>query len=600
MIRFNNEQLEAIRCDEGIFAVSASSGSGKSTLMVERCRRLVKEKGIDPKRILITTFTNASARDLKKKLKNVDCEDVETGTFHSVCQRVLCANGIITYNNLIEYKITNEFRKIVDKPMTKDILGWIGYQKNCNIKPQDSFIYKECGKYSEEELRNLYIAYENLKTRNKCLDFEDWLLIAIDLLKEDNIQNEQFKYDYIMIDEHQDSNKLQMELIKLFCPKDNIFMVFDPKQQLYGFRGSNSDYCLHIENYFLNVKRLYVSTNYRSCKNIVENSNDFARLYYGKYDSYKDSISFSKEDGNIERLKFNDKEMEAEYISLKIKELLDNGVEPNEIAVLYRNNKNVFSLENQLKTLDIPYFLANTSNNFFNRKEIKFIVSILRLIENINDDDAFETIFDSRLDNNLKFLTKNIKEDIISLANKKKLNLFETSDLLRVEKPWQMKNINNFKDMIYILQSRNNNKESLCYIVESILKFSKLQETITENANSEEELEERLQSIKDLKSFIKTHTIESFLKHVYSSSKPKKTLDKKSIVLSTFHGSKGLEWDNVFLIGLNEKYPNMNKCENILDECNTFYVAVTRARINMWLSEIDGGNLFIKEYFGDK
>jgi DNA helicase-2/ATP-dependent DNA helicase PcrA len=312
-MKFNNEQETAIQCGEGVFAITASSGSGKSTLMVERCRRLVKEKKINPKKILITTFTNASSQDLKKKLINVECDEVETGTFHSICQRVLCSNGINAFNTIPEYKITNEFRKIIDKPKTQDILSWISYQKNYGIKPSDNFVYKECG-YEEYELRKLFNTYEELKTKSKCLDYEDWLLIAIDLLKNNNAENDKFRYDYIMIDEHQDSNKLQLELIKLLCPKNNIFMVFDEKQRLYGFRGSDKDYCLHIENYFPTVTRLHVSTNYRSCKNIVENSNKFAKIYYGKYKSYKDSIPYVKEDGIIHRLKFIDKDIKIKWL----------------------------------------------------------------------------------------------------------------------------------------------------------------------------------------------------------------------------------------------------------------------------------------------
>lgn len=596
MIKFNLEQKIAINCDEGVYGISASSGSGKSILMVERCRRLVKDKGVNPKKILITTFTNASAKDLKKKLKSVDCEDVDTGTFHSVSQRVLCSNGITnTFNTLPEYKITNEFRKIVDKPKTNDILSWIGYQKNNNIKPNDSFIYKECS-YEEYELRQLYNVYEQLKERNNSLDFEDWLLLAIKLLKQDNPINEQFKYDYIMIDEHQDSNKLQLELAKLFCPKNNIFTVYDEKQTLYGFRGSNQDYCLHIEKYFPTVKRLHVNTNYRSCKNIVEYSNKFAKKYYGKYKHYEDAIPFNQEDGCIERLEFINKEDEGKYIAEKIKELLDNNVKPNEISVLYRNNKDVFTLENELRLLNIQYMLTNTSNNFFNRKEIKFILSILRLVENTNDDDAFESVFDSRLDNNLKFLNKDVKNTIIDLADRKRLNLFESSDLIRVDKPWQLKNINNFKTMIHNLQKKHKDGFALIDIINSIIKLTNLVESINENAKSEEELEEKLQSIEDLKSFLRSNTLESFIKFVYTSSKSKKKLDKNSIILSTFHGSKGLEYDNVFLIGLNEKYPNMNKCDDILEEVNTFYVATTRAKKNMWISEI-GYNQFVDEYF---
>ncbi|MBZ9693403.1 ATP-dependent helicase [Clostridium sp. M14] len=599
-VKFNKEQLEAIQTGEGIYGVSASSGAGKSTLMVERCRRLVQEQEVDPNKILITTFTNASAKDLKKKLIKVGCEDVVTGTFHSVCQRILGYYGINTFDNsLAEYKITNEFRKIVEKPKTKDIMSWIQYQKNFGIKPSDEFIYKECGVYEEYELRQLFKCYEDLKNRNKTLDFEDWLIIGIEMLKKKTDDYFPFKFDYIMVDEYQDSNKLQLDLIKLLCPTNNIFMIFDEKQMLYNFRGSCSDYCLHIEKYFPTIKRIHVSTNYRSAKNIVEYSNNFARLYYSKYGCYKDAIPFNKEDGEINRLNFIDKEQEANTVANEIKKLLNKGIKPNEIAVLYRNNKDIFSLENELKVNNISYYLTNTSNNFFNRKEIKFILSMLRLIENQNDDDAFETAFNSRLDCNLKFFKKDVLSEIIDISARKGISLFESSDLVRFDKSWQLKNINSFRDNIHSLQAKYKNGADLLSLINSIIKLSKINESIQENEMSEELIDEKLQSIEDLKLFVRSNTLESFLKFVYTSTKSKKKLDKDSIVLSTFHGSKGLEWDNVFIIGLTEKFPNMSKCEDILNEVNCFYVATTRAKKNMWISEI-GYNRFSDEYFSNK
>ena len=589
---FNKEQLEAINKNEGCYGVLASAGGGKSTLMVERCRRLVHEEKINPKNILITTFTNASAKDLKNKLKNVDCENVDTGTFHSVCQRILTKCGFDAYKQLPEYVYTNEFRKIYGgKVNTRDILGYIDFQKNNGISYNDKFIDKDSD-YNEDELREFFKSYENINQQNNILTFTDWLIKATELLKADICGLlDEFRYEYIMVDEHNDSNKIQNELIKLLCPSGNIMCVFDYRQCMYKFRGSDPIYCIYFDKYFENAENLSVSINYRSSKNIIEHSNGFARKYYGNFETYKDAIPNSQENGEIVRFNSIDRNEEAILIVDKIIRLLENGTNPNQIAILYRNNKDIFNIENELKINNIPYVITGNGSNFFDRKEINFILSILRLMLNSNDDDAFESVFESRYDNNLKFLSNDVLRKIEKLSIEKNISLYDASELISFDKQWQRSNIERFKKMINTL---NDGDYDLKTIIYKIISLTKIKDNIYEKTTSKEDYEEKMQAIDMLIGFVRNNTIKSFIDFVYNN-KAKSKSNKNGIICSTMHGSKGLEWDNVFVIGLDNKFPN-EETNDIVTEINCFYVAITRPRKNLYLSEI-GYNRFVEEYF---
>lgn len=591
MIKFNNEQQIIINHIEGAMGVIAGAGSGKSTTLIERTKNMIS-KGVKPEDILIVTFTDNSSKDLKNKLNKKEIADVIVGTFHSVCKRILNNEGISTDKQFRSYEVDNIFTKIDEKAKCKQIKGFIDYQKNYGIGVDEVFIEKDTD-YSDYDLRNFYKAYENEKKKLNMLDFQDWLLLTKEILQDKNKQDK-YSFKYILVDEHQDSNLIQNDLIKLLCPSGNVFCVFDYRQAIYTFRGGNPEYCMNFKKYYPNAKIVNLNINYRSKNNIVENANTFIKNYYGDYKYYSDSIANSKESGRINKIENDNKLSEADCIVEMIKKDLDNGIKPNDIAVLYRNNSNSFELENELKTNNIPYYTSYKEGNFFNRKEIKIIMNILRLVDNPNDP-VYEELFNARI-YPFTYIKNSIRDRIKNLSASKNISWFEASEIVKTDNPKQKENLSLFRNAILNLISQSKRKINLLQIIENIIVLFKIQDYIERNYEGDE-IEERLESLESLKTFVRDNTLESFLKFVYGSNKSQKKCTKNDIQLMTIHKSKGLEFKNVYLIGIEDgKFPS-EKVKDITEEARLFYVATTRAKENLTISQIYEGNQFVEEYF---
>lgn len=592
MIKFNDEQLKCIKHRDGAMGVIAGAGSGKSTTLVERVKELLKNNSTPPQDILIVTFTDNSSKDLKDKLFKNNIKDVSVGTFHSICKRIMNCEGINTNKQLKSYEIENILKRVDDDVKVKDVMSFIGYQKSYGVGVNDTFMYKD-SKYDESILRDFYKCYENYKDINDIYDFDDWLLITRDLLKNKASQYK-YSYKYILVDEHQDSNLIQNDLIKLLCPSGNVFCVFDYRQAIYTFRGGNPEYCMNFSKEYKGSRIVNLTTNYRSNKNVVDGSNNFIKKYYNTYEFYKNSISNSDDDGNIELITNYDKVEEAENIVERIKNRLNEGAKPNEIAVLYRNNSNSFNLENELKKNEISYYTSCKDGSFFNRKEINIVMCMLRLIENPHDNVAYESLFNSRV-YPFTYIRNNVRDKIKELSAQKNISMFEASDLVRLNDTRQTKNLNIFKDMTTSLILQNKKHVGLMNIIENILILLKMDTYIDSHYEDEENIE-RKESINALKTFIRDNTLDSFLKFVYSSSKSTRKSSSDDIQLMTIHKSKGLEFKHVFLISVEDgKFPHEKS--PIDDEARLFYVAVTRPKENLTISQIYDDNRFVEEYF---
>lgn len=588
-IKFNKEQLEAINHKEGACAVIAGAGSGKSTVLVNRIKKLV-EDGVNEEKIVAITFTNNSSRDLKNKLNKLGINNIVVGTFHSICKRILLSEGIDANKTINSFEVENEFRKISNKPKMNDIMSFISYQKSYSIGINDEFVDKDSG-YCEEDLRMFYSSYEKLKKERKAMDFDDWLIKARDVLRY-TYNSKKYTYDYILVDEHQDSNLIQNDIIDLLCPSKNIFCVFDYRQAIYTFRGGNPEYCMNFKQRYRDSKIINLDINYRSSSEIIKGANRFIRKYYSDYEYYSDSKSSSRESGTVDILNFNSKQDEAEKIVECIKNDLANGVAPNEIAVLYRMNQHSFEIENELKKNKISYH-TSAKNSFFNRREINAIICILRLIDNPDDDGAFEEIFNFRC-YPISYISKQIFGNIVDLSARKNISLFEACEVSRTNKEWERRSLDNFRRIILSLVLQNNRNIPLIKIIENIITLFKFEEYIEDRYDGIE-LEERLASLESLKLFVRDNTLSSLIKFVYSSNKTERKNNKNDIQLMTVHKSKGLEFEKTYVIGIeDEKFPHINS--NEIDEARLFYVAITRAKKHLVMSQIYEGNQFIDEY----
>lgn len=365
---------------------------------------------------------------------------------------------------------------------------------------------------------------------------------------------------------------------------------------IYSFRAGNIEFFKNFEKYWDNPTIINMYTNYRSTNNIVQKSNNFIKPYFSDYSHYVDAEAFNKDDGEIELNTYLDEMDEAVGVVTKIKEMLDNGVKPDEIAILYRLNSQSVYIENELKNHNIEYDITNNAS-FFKRKEVDAIINILRLVLNPHDDGALETVFNFRT-NPLKYFSNQLFEKVRRTSGMNNISLFEALTTTYFDKAWQTKNAKTFEEFINKLRLQNDKGVKVYSLIDNIVKIFNIDTYIEEKYSNQEEIDERKRSIEILKSFVKNNNLEQFINFVYSATTKKKA-KKDAVKLMTAHASKGLEWDNTFVVGIkNGKFPHERADE--VEEARLFYVAVTRAKKNLYVSEIGKGNKFIEQYFGGK
>lgn len=593
-IKFNEQQLEAINHFEGPCAVISGAGSGKSTVLVKRIENLIA-KGVLEEEIMAISFTKATATDLTKKLNAKGILNVNVGTFHSIIGRMLFENNINVYNNISKFEVQRLFTKLKgkEKVEVEDILSFISYQK-CFMKDyNDSFVAKESF-YTDQELRLFFREYEKLKERLGAYDFDDWLLKGYGLLCTKPTLR---KPKFLLVDEHQDSNLIQNMIIDKLCPSKNIFVVGDYRQSIYGFRGAVPRYFMEFTKNYPGAKVINLDYNYRSAKKIVEKANDFMRLYYGNYEHYSDSIATSNEIGEITFEYFDSKLDEAEDIANQIHNMITlNNIEPQDIAILFRNNIHSEALEMSLLKRNIPYSVDNIGN-FFDSMHIAPIVSILRLIINKHDDEAMQILFNKRV-GAFKFLSKAVIDNITYLSAVENISYFEA--LIKVGAPLnQKKLLNSIYDEINQLTMQFEYGVDLLSIIENTISILGIRQMIYEKFPKDVQ-EDKLSSLNLLKQFAKNYSLEKFLMLIKSGfSLTKKKKKENSVKLMTIHRSKGLEFDHVFVAGLeNDKFPSSKS--DITEEARLFYVAVTRSKKTLHIRQILNNNKFTTQYFHKK
>lgn len=593
-IIFNKKQQVAINHKEGAMGVIASAGSGKTSILLGRIDNLIKEHKVFEGDILAISFTRDTADELESRLKKMGHHHVNVGTFHSICGRILNQEGIRIngYNLVKEWQIDNCFKNIDQKADVKEIMNFISYQKSYMRTYRDEFKPKYSS-YPVNELRVFFRAYEDMKTKQTLYDFDDYLLLTLDILKKNPGK---YTYDYIMVDEHQDSNKIQNMLLQEWSKAGNIFTASDYRQAIYSFRGGTTEYSMNFESYWEDSQVHNVNINYRSPQNIVYNSNEFIKRYYGDYEHYVDATANKQFDGQVTINYSNDREQESQVIVNQIEKLISEETELNEIAVLYRVNSHADFVEAELKKREIEYDIANNSS-FFKRREVAGIIAYLRLIYDNQDGSAFENIFRFRADP-LKYMSNKVLNDIQNLAQREGISQYEAALEVDMDKVWQKRNMRLFSNQIDRLTDLANDGINVISLIDNIVRAFKIKQGIKERYTNNEELEERLNSIEVLKSFVKGNNLEQFITYVYSNTDKKKKKDH-AVRLMSIHRSKGLEFDNVFVIGIEDgKFPHINSM--IDEEARLFYVATTRSKLNLWINEIGKGNRFVEEYGYDK
>lgn len=545
--------------------------------------------------ILAISFTKNTVDELKSNLCERGYINVNVGTFHAVCGNIILQEmGFHPNSRKIQsWQVEKLFENVYgyeNKIDINDILSFISYQKNYLKSYKDVFMIKD-SKYTEEELRFFFKEYEEYKDRENLWDFEDYLIECYKILKNNP---KKYTFDYILVDEHQDSNLVQNLILKELCVTGNIFCVFDYRQAIYTFRGGNPEYCMNFEKEWNGATIINLYTNYRSCKNIVRMSNNFIKKYYKDYKYYVDCKSNDTKNGVVDIQTYYDREIEAIEVVEKIEEKIKLGENPKDIAILYRLNSQSSYIENELKKKNINYNISG-GGSFFQRKEIKGIVSYLRLIKNPHDDDAFQNIFKLR-NYPIKFFSNQLFNDIKQFAGKHNLSLYEAFTMMSYNRSWQSVGVKTFENNIEKLRLQVDKGVTVVTLIDNINKVFDMERFIDEEYGNKDEKIDRLESIDALKRFVKSNTLDSFLSYVnndLSGRNKKKSNDR--IQLMTVHASKGLEFKNVFLVSIeDEKFPHKKSPE--IDEARLFYVGITRAKENLYLSQIYDNNKFIKEF----
>lgn len=601
----NDIQLNAVKDTNGAQLILAGAGSGKTRVVTTKIAYLIEEESVNPQEILAFTFTNKAAKEMKDRvaiLLNTNVDRMWIGTFHSICVRILRRDlNLVGYTkNFTIFDTTDQKTLIKEclKELNIDskiytpnyIQGRISSLKNEGVKASEfeKFAYSPMDK----TILELYRLYEEKLQNNNAFDFDDLIIKVIELLNSDSLVRKyyQHRFRYVFVDEYQDTNNIQYELIKILSNyHNNICAVGDADQSIYKWRGANINNILNFEKDFDNSKRVILSQNYRSTKNILNSAN---AVISNNNERIKKDLWTSNEDGNLPTLfEAQSGTEEAYYVVDEINKLINLGKSLNEIAILYRSNSLSRAFEEQLIKNNIKYKVIG-GIKFYDRAEIKDILAYLRLIVNTNDDISLRRIINSPKrgigDVTVDKLNEISLKENTSLYNS--LNFLETYSNMFDQRAF--KKLESFKNLIdnLILKSNNMNIFELVeFLLDRVEYINLLEKQNTIETKSKiENIQEFLGSIKLYEEADSEATLADFISGISLLSDVDKTEElSEAVSLLTVHSAKGLEFENVFLVALEEGiFPSSyaEEDEDLQEERRLMYVAITRAKENLNMS----------------
>ena len=587
----NKEQKEAVEFMDGPLLVIAGAGSGKTKVLTTRIANLV-EKGVDPTNILAITFTNKAAKEMKERVTNIlgpVAYETTISTFHSFGLRILKVNyALLGYDKNFTILDSDDVLTIIKKILKdmnldpkkynpKAIRNKISSCKNELIDSKGFLKYVNTD--FDDITQKVFSKYEEKLKQNSSVDFDDLLILPIILFRShpDVLRNYQELYKYILIDEYQDTNEAQYILVKMISAKyKNICVVGDESQSIYSFRGSNYRNILNFEKDYKDAKVILLERNYRSTKKILDVANSIIKNNKERKD--KKLWTDNESGDNTVYHRALDEKDEAKYVTEKIEKLIDDGVSKKDIAVLYRTNAQSRNIEEALLHDNVPYKVVG-SFYFYNRKEIKDLISYLKLIYNHKDDISLSRI--------INVPKRGIGPKTIENLNLKASSL-GTSIFEVIDSGKELE----FKKLIEEIEKESEHL-SLTELVDFVLEKSGMKEELVSEKSLEADIRlENLEEFKSItKSFEENHgivSLEDFLEEISLVSDIEEHKKNDDVVtLMTVHSSKGLEFEYVFLIGMEESiFPHINSFDSasaIEEERRLCYVAVTRAKKKLWI-----------------
>ena len=596
--KLNESQMEAVRHIEGPCMVLAGPGSGKTRVITYRIENMVLNNNINPRRILAVSFTKASSIEMKNRALSLNNDPrmakVTYGTFHSLFFRILRYFGGYSSESILDEKSKRIAIKGImkglnvengeDDEIVNQVINEISYVKNelmDNIDFTSEILTKD-------EFTKVYNLYEEYKGQINKIDFDDMLIKTYYLLQNNKTVLDAVRkaYKYVLVDEFQDINKAQFEVLKLISnPENNIFVVGDEDQSIYGFRGARPDFLLEFQTYFKGAKKIVLDINYRSKSEIIDTAN---RLIEKNTNRHEKVIKCTQgEGGSVNYISPHDSEEEAVFIGKEIlEEIKKDYVEYSDFAVIYRTNIQSRALVDVFMDMRIPFIVKDSVITIYDHWTSQDILAYLRIGMNLKSNKDWARIINkpfryiSRENINM---VKDEEDFVNALINKCDLH------------PKQIKTINDLEIDLSYLKTLNP-KNAISYIRTS-LDYDRY--ILDYCANRKIKTNGIIEILNELESSASNFTtIDEYLSHIdrvkAELSENKKSTHSDGVIFTTMHSSKGLEFKNVYIIGVNEGtvpheksyYVEDEKIKNdqIEEERRLFYVGITRAQERLCIS----------------
>lgn len=600
----NDKQYEAVVNTDGPCLVIAGAGSGKTKVLTHKIAYLLEEKNVKPWNILAITFTNKAANEMKERVENLVGEaakDMWIGTFHSICVKILRRfidrigfdHSFVIFDTSDQRTLIKECLKdlqIDDKMFTDRIVQFeISNAKNDMREPEEYEAISK-GDYRKEKIASVYRLYQKRLKENNAIDFDDIINYTIKIFKENEDVLEYYtnKFNYILVDEYQDTNKSQFTLIRLLAnAHGNITVVGDNDQGIYSFRGADISNILNFEKDFKGTKIIKLEQNYRCTQNILNAANSVIKNNEVKY---KKKLWTENEEGSLPTFHVSDDEYdEGRYIVEEINHLRrEEYYKYSDFAVLYRMNSQSRAIEEILRREDIPYKIVG-GLKFYERKEIKDIIAYLRLINNTSDNLALKRIINEPK----RGIGKTSLDKIQAISEQTGIPMYE---IIKEADQYGLARVyTNAQSFISVIEDLISKKDE--YTITELIKHT-LNETGYTKALEEENSIEAENRIENLEEFLTVavqfeeeeaeNDLSSFLEGITLSSDIDGMNEEDSVTLMTLHSAKGLEFPVVFLVGMEEGifpgYKSIGEPKELEEERRLCYVGITRAKNNLYLT----------------
>ena len=605
----NPSQIQAIETINGPVLIMAGAGSGKTRVLTHRYAHLVKHHNVDVEQILAITFTNKAAEEMKSrisKLLNLKISPKWISTFHSLCVKILRIHGDkIGYKSNFTIYDQSDSNKVIRNCMSENNVDLKQYSpkrfqahisnlKNSMTSPGEALENAES--FFEVKVAEIYSSYEKKLIIANSMDFDDLLIKTVELLQtnESILKFWSNKFQFIMVDEYQDTNFVQYKLVELLGSNNkNVCVVGDSDQSIYAFRGADIRNIIEFEKDFSNAKIIQLDKNYRSSKKILNLANSVISNNPRKIEK---NLWTDNEDGlDISSFRFRSEKDEARWVAEEVKSLIDSSKE-NEIAIFYRTNSQSRLFEEELRMLNINYKVIG-SVRFYDRKEIKDIISYLQFLVNDSDTVAFERIVNVPRRGIGESTVKKIRV-YLNETGKSIFEALESIEEIKNISPRIKGSLSEFKDLITELKSYSLQGPSKT--IQKVLeltgyKMSLIKEGTLESQMRIENIEELLNSAFSFENLYEEEIDEpygilrDYLESIALFSETDKLEDADRVLLMTLHNAKGLEFPYVFMTGMEENlFPHERSSQGdnseIEEERRLCYVGITRAEKKLYLT----------------